>query len=136
MSINNTNKSKKSTAGFEAFRASLLELTLQVPASSKKSIVPAVSPPPSKTLLIHKEVTLYYTDITASSDKVYNLKLVIVTNGGYSVLYSHGKRNGKMQSGEVIRNVSLQDATKSYMKTLALKTSNGYTTNVSGVPFS
>lgn len=81
-----------------------------------------------------KSVTLYFTQ--GSSDKAYQVNLT-ETEGGYNVSCANAKRgqalNHKVKNKEPL---TIEKAEKVFESTIKSKAKKGYTTDLSGTPFS
>lgn len=121
---------------FEDFRYRILLLAAQEPpepAAVKPAATPAVSN-------IIKEVTLYYTKRSENSDKVYKLNIEKEPKykDSYYVNFSYGKRGKTLKDGRKTKiAVSLLEAQRIYATFYdEKKLKEGYTENVSGIPYS
>jgi predicted DNA-binding WGR domain protein len=89
-----------------------------------------------------KHWALYYTNPSENSDKVYEVDIVRAgpdpkSKNTFHVLYGFGKRGKTLKiSHKTQKPVSLKDAEMIAQKLLDDKMKGGYTTNVSGKPFS
>ena len=133
MAIKPKPKSKAApTEDFETFRERVLLLARQdAPEPSKQQS--AVNLHPAKS------VKLYYTDKSVHSDKVYTLAIVKEPKyaGAYYVNFTYGKRNGTLKDGTKTKiAVKYEEAVRIYNYFLKEKKDEGYTENVSGIPFS
>ena len=124
---------------FEDFRVRMLLLSVQEPPEpAPKLNIPIV---PANALII-QEVTLYYTKQSINSDKVYKLSIEKEPKFKdayyvYYVNFSYGKRGKTLKDGRKTKiAVSLSEARNIYATFYDEKKSEGYTENVSGIPFS
>ena len=121
---------------FEDFRARMLLMCVQDPPEpAPKLLIPIV---PSDALTI-KAVTLYYTKHSENSDKVYKLSIEKEPKykDAYYVKFAYGKRGKTLKDGLKTKiAVTLMEAQRIYATFYDEKKSEGYTENVSGVPYS
>lgn len=119
---------------FELFRERMLMLAL------REAPEPApVTPSPTAPAEVAKSIVLYYTDKSINSDKVYTLDIEKEPKykDAYYVNFGYGKRGKTLKTGRKTKiAVSLLEAQRIYATFYNEKKAEGYTENVSGVPFS
>lgn len=134
MTLSRTKPKSAPKEEFEDFRVRMLLLALQEPPE------PALSLAALATVSnIIKSVTLYYTKHSENSDKVYTLDIEKEPKykDAYYVNFSYGKRGKTLKTGRKTKiAVSLLEAQRIYATFYNEKKAEGYTENISGVPFS
>ena len=127
-------KMTKPTEDFESFRERVLLMARQdAPEPSTATTSKPVSSQPTKS------VKLYYTNKKVNSDKVYHLELVKDPKyaNSFFVNFTYGKRGGTLKSGTKTKvGHTYDEALNIYNYFLKEKKDEGYTENVSGIPFS
>lgn len=116
---------------YEAFRTKMILLAAQEPPE------PAETPVSSVTSA--RSIKLYYTNKSEHSDKVYFMSIIKDTR--YKdccfVNFQYGKRDKTLRDGTKTKiGVSSIEANRIFDAVVAEKKAEGYTENVSGVPFS
>ena len=119
-----------SMGDFESFRQRMLLLAEQDAPEQLET--------PATTEEVIKSIKLYFTQLP-KNDKVYFMKIVKDPKykNCYNVNFEFGKRGRGLTPGTKTKiAVSLEEAKRIFMSFVDEKKKEGYTTNVSGVPFS
>ena len=117
---------------FETFRERVLLM------ARRDAPEPASTSTTARTEPATKSITLYYTNPSVNSDKVYTLEIVkdAKFKDAYFVNFSYGKRGKTLKSGTKTKiGVSYSEALNIYDYFLKEKKDEGYTENVSGKPY-
>ena len=115
---------------FESFRQRMLLLSEQDAPEKLES--------PVVTEEVIRSIKLYFTSLP-KNDKVYFMKIVKDQKfkNCYNVNFEFGKRGRGLTPGTKTKiAVSLEEANRIFMSFVEEKKKEGYTTNVSGIPFS
>jgi WGR domain len=123
-------KPSSSMGDFESFRAKMLMLSEQDAPEPVEN--------PASTAEVVKSIKLYYTQLP-KNDKVYFMEIVKDPKfkNCYNVNFEFGKRGRGLTPGTKTKiAVTLAEAQRIYDAIVVEKKKEGYTENVSGVPFS
>jgi len=137
MALSRTKPKPAPKEEFEDFRVRMLLLALQEPPEPAPPPLPLSAPVTASNTV--KSVTLYYTKHSENSDKVYTLDIEKEPKykDAYYVNFGYGKRGKTLKTGRKTKiAVSLLEAQRIYATFYNEKKAEGYTENISGVPFS